>query len=139
MPLGRGRPSIGDGEIWIIRRLRYEFGYSGAHVAELVGRSVGTVLQYAPGRPGKIDNDKLREAFLESGVSAPDLARRLGWGYDKDDSYWAPDSSRVKRWLGINPDINGEGIRTVREQIDAAIAVEMCEALGIPPEDVGAR
>jgi hypothetical protein len=134
-----GAKNLDAGEIRIIKRLRYDFGYTREATAELVGRSVHTVGRVAPGRPGKIDNTLMRDAFLASGASAPDLARRLGWGYEKDQAYWAPDSSRVKRILGINPDSNGNGDRYFRKDMDADIAVRMCEALGIPPEDVGAR
>lgn len=126
------------GEIRIIKRLRYDFGYTLDQTAELVGRNRDTVRRVAPGRPGKIDNTLMREAFLASGVSASELARRLGWGWDKDDSYWAPDISRVRRTLGINQD-TGNGYRSYRTDVDASVVVQMCEALGIPPEEVGAR
>lgn len=125
-------------EIRIVKRLRYDLGYTISETAELVGRDRRTIGRIAPGRTGVIDNERLRDAFLASDMTASKLARVLGWGFDRDDSYWAPDSSRVKRVLGIN-DESSRGRRWKREMMSASMAVEMCEALGIPPEDVGAR
>jgi hypothetical protein len=71
----------------------------------------------------------LRDAFLRSGVSASELARRLGWT--------RPDSLRVHRQLGVTIDRNGHGspVRH-RETMSTARAYEILDALGIDPLDV---
>ena len=81
-------------------------------------------------RTCEVSTDRIREAFERSGVSASELALRLGW--------LRPDSARVSRQLGIAFDRNGHGspIRN-RGMMSYERALEICEALGIDPVDVG--
>jgi hypothetical protein len=107
-------------EIARIRELRYGDGLTCAVVASIIGCHWTTVQKYAPGRPGKVPNDKLRAAFLASGVSASEVARRMGWVAARPAG-WMPgaDGSRVKRSLGLMPDLNGDGARSTRSLFDA--------------------
>lgn len=121
-----------------MRSLRYEDGLSAAATAAIIGCGVSAVYRYAPGRPGKVPNDKLREAFERSGITAAEVARRMGWvhasTWQRADGTKCPDvsdSSRVKRALGIMSDINGRGVRSIRNLIDAETAGLMAEALGL--------
>ena len=122
------RPRV---DVQHIRELRYQDGLSCPVVAQMVGCSESTVRYYAPGQPGKVPNDLLRAAFETSPMTAAELARAMGW--------WAPngpypevgDSSRVKRSLGLQVDVNGNGKRSVRTMIDAEMAGLMAEALGL--------
>lgn len=113
-----------------IRELRYMDGLSGPAVAKIVGCSTSTVRKYAPGQPGKVPNDKLRAAFVASGLSASEVARRVGW--------WAgsADGARVKRALGLLPTTNGRGRRQIRRLIDAEMAGMLAEAIGVEPWEV---
>ena len=117
-----------------IRELRYEDGLTLAATAEAVGCSEFPVWRYAPGRPGKIANTALREAFLASGKTAADVARRLGW-----DSGNGADTSRVRRKLGLLPERSGSnGRKSFTRHIDAETAALMAEAIGVMPWEVGA-
>jgi len=80
-------------------------------------------------RTCEVPTDLIRSVFEQSGVSASELARRLGW--------LRPDSARVSRQLGITFDRNGHGspIRN-RGTMSYERAIEICEALGIDPVDV---
>jgi len=70
----------------------------------------------------------LREAFLTSGISAAELARRLGWT--------RPDTVRVARQLGLRHNHHGHGSRPyLRETTSHERALEILEALGIDPVD----
>jgi hypothetical protein len=71
----------------------------------------------------------LREAFLRSGVTAYELARRLGWT--------KPDPDRVEKQLGLRRDTNGHGSSTtLRGTTSQARALEIIRALDIDPVDV---
>ena len=71
----------------------------------------------------------IAEAFARSGVTASELARRLGWV--------RPDTTRVRRQLGQLPDFNGRGYPiTPRETMSYTRALEIAEALGIDPVDL---
>lgn len=74
----------------------------------------------------------LREAFERSGLSASEVARRLGW------TRTVPDSGRVLRQLGLYPTHNGHGhgYRT-RETMSDDRAAELARVLGVDPVDVG--
>ena len=120
-------------EIARIKELRYMDGMTQEEIARQVGCALTTVRRHAPGRPGKIDNAKLRLAFLMSGCSAPFVARELDWKAGKDK--W--DGSRVRRTLGLIEDVNGRGKRSRRVMIDAEHAQLIAEAIGVAPWSVG--
>jgi hypothetical protein len=71
----------------------------------------------------------LRDAFQRSGVTASELARRLGW-YRR-----TPDGERVKRQLGLYFVDNGRG-KAMRETTTLERALEIVRALGLDPADV---
>lgn len=72
----------------------------------------------------------LREAFLRSDMTAGDLARALGW--------MKADHQRVARQLGLQHDTNGHGSPTrSRGTMSYNRAVQIAEALGIDPTEVG--
>jgi hypothetical protein len=131
-PSGRAG-HLSAAEIARIRELRYEDGLTLVETAREVGCSVFTVQRHAPGRPGKINNAKLREAFERSGKSAADVARAIGWWADVD-----ADVSRVRRTLGLRTDIDGRGHKSNRRLIDAETAGRLAEAIGVMPWEVGA-
>lgn len=56
-----------------------------------------------------------------------ELCRRLDWMLVK------PDTSRLKRVLGLSPNSDGKYQQTVQYET----AVALCEALGVDPVDVG--
>lgn len=114
-----------------IRELRYEDGLTADRTAAAVGVSVGSVQRYAPGRPGKVDNAKLREAFVVSGRSAQDVARGMDWRAGA-----SADGSRVSRALGLLPDLSCLGRRSVRRMVDAETAALLAEAVGVQPWEV---
>lgn len=116
-----------------IRELRYRDGLTQEETAKQVGRDKVTVWRYAPGRPGKIPNAPLREAFLASGLSASEVARRVGWSKDG----WV-DASRVRRTLGLTDDRGVKGYRSRRAMIAAETAANLAEAIGVMPWEVGA-
>lgn len=72
----------------------------------------------------------LQEAFRRSGLTAAELARRLGW--------YRPDSVRVARQLGlISNGGRGHGSRPdMRKTMSRAKALEILDALGLDPVDV---
>lgn len=109
-----------------IRELRAD-GHTAPQVAAIVGCSRAAVWHHAPGRVGKVPVAPLREAFLRSPHTAADVARALGWWAGG----WA-DSSRVKRTLGLLPDISGTtGNVSYRTLADAETVGRIAEALGL--------
>lgn len=120
--------------------LRYRKGLSGPAVAEMFGICPSTVRNYAPGRIGKIDNAKLREAFEASGMTAGDVARALGWTYVRTtgpkEGRRVADCTRIRRALGLQDDI-AHGCRGRRVLIDAETAGLIAEAIGVAPWSVG--
>ena len=119
-------------EISRIRALRYEDGLTMEEVARITGRSHMTVRRHAPGRPGKVPVAPLREAFLASPFTAADVARELGWFLSGN----RVDTSRVKRTLGIYPDINSHGVVSHRQYADAELVQRIAEAINISPWSV---
>jgi len=112
-----------------IRELRYLDGLSARRVADMFDMSPWTVLRYAPGRPGKVPVAPLREAFLSSPATTGDIARAMGW-WDRKGS---ADTSRVKRTLGLQDDIAGDGRRSRRTMADAETVMLIAEAIGVSP------
>jgi hypothetical protein len=116
-----------------IRELRYMDGLSCPQVAILMGCHEETVRRIAPGYPGKIDNTRLREAFLASGCTAHEVALQLGWYAGKK-----PDGTTVKRTLGLVETIGGHRrYRQYRCLIDAETAALIADAIGVAPWSVG--
>lgn len=115
-----------------IRRLRYRDGLTARETAAIIGCNVSTVLRYAPGRIGKVPNDKLRAAFERSPMTASDVARSMGWTCRVGGGSTCADSGRVKRALGIYPNVSGShGGRSYGRMIDAETAGLIAEALGL--------
>lgn len=116
-----------------IRRLRYRDGLTIPATAAIIGCNISTVWRYAPGVIGKVPNDKLRAAFEASPMTASDVARRMGWTCPPRRAGGRPraDSSRVKRSLGINPNVSPRGTRSYSRTIDAETAGLIAEALGL--------
>lgn len=82
-----------------------------------------------------VDVAPLREAFLRSGLTQGDVARRLGW-VDRNGT----QGYRVARSLGLLPwYTRRNGRRYVRPvariQYDRAVA--LADAIGVSPVDVG--
>lgn len=124
-------------EVARVRELRYLDGLTISQTAALTGLGTDCVRRYAPGRPGKVDNELLREAFVASCKQAADVARTVGWLCSKDDGRWVyGDGSRVKRTLGILPTVAGHGGSQFRRMIDAEVAEVLAEAIGVAPWEV---
>jgi hypothetical protein len=119
-----------------IRDLRYVDGMTCQGVAMLMGIHPTRVRQVAPGRPGKIDNTLLCEAFQRSGRTATSVARELGWGPANN-----PDGGQVNKTLGLT--MTGGGghkmqYRQYRRMIDAGTAGRIADVLGIGRWEIGA-
>lgn len=93
-----------------------------------------------------VDNTALREAFESSGLTAGDVARRMGWtrrqGKTRKDGrragpWMCADISRVKRALGLNPEGGSRNGGKMRREIDYDTALRLAEAIGVDPTDVG--
>lgn len=132
MPHRREGRFLTADEIARIRDLRYAHGLTIAETVAYVGRSPLTVQRVAPGRPGKVDNAALREAFLRSGRSAADVARAAGWTFESGGRINA-DTSRVRRALGLIDDVTAGGRRSRRTLIDAETAEILADAIGVAP------
>lgn len=97
-------------------------------------------------RERKIPLAPLREAFLESGRTASEVARSLGWtrtsysrnqGGHRRGPYRVADSERVRRTLGIIPENQGHGYPPkLRERCSYEMAVRLALAIGIDPFEV---
>jgi hypothetical protein len=119
-----------------IRELRAD-GYTQRQVADMVGCSTSPVAKYAPGRVGKVPVAPVREAFLASGRTAVDVARRAGWMYTRSSGLTVADGSLVKRSLGLLDDSSGgTGRRSRRKVMDAEMAATLAEAIGVAPWEV---
>lgn len=99
-----------------------------------------TVRNHAPGRPGAIDNSRLREAYLDAvatGRARPvDVARAMGW-----EGGGKPDTGRARRALGITPHTStfrGRRSRSLQASVDAGVAARLAHAIGLDPREVGA-
>jgi DNA-binding transcriptional regulator YiaG len=137
---GSNRKHLNATEKARVRELRYMDGLSSPAVASLFGCSYETVRKIAPGWPGKIDNTRLRDAFIASGVDAAEVARRVGWVLLRGGREDA-DTSRVRRSLGLLLETGisrtGKRSRFMRTRIDAENAALIAEAIGVAPWSVG--
>lgn len=126
---------VSESDAVAIRELRYGDGLTIWQVSARTGLGPGLVQHYAPGRPGKIDNAALRNAYLAARVTPTAVARALGWyGGTR------PDVTRVKRTLGLVDTVGGHHgqYRQRRRMIDAEIAGRIAEAIGRDRWEVGA-
>lgn len=80
----------------------------------------------------KVDNAPLRQAFVDSGLTATEVAERCGW-LQRGNA----DTSRVKRVLGILPE-SSNGRRYHRREVGSDTAALVAGALGLDPWEVGA-
>lgn len=78
--------------------------------------------------PKSIDVEPLQRAFLESGLTASEVARRLGWEWNG-----RPDTTRVRRRLGLVA--NSETGRC--SHVWYRTAVDLARALDVDPFEVG--
>jgi hypothetical protein len=82
-----------------------------------------------------IETAIVRKAFEDSGVSARDLAIRLGW-YEAGRPY--PDSQRVRRRLGLADYLHrDDGTFRPSRSMQERTAIAILDALGMAPVDVG--
>ena len=73
----------------------------------------------------------LAEAFLNSHLTAPQIAHRLGWS----DSRRA--STQIRRALGLKRSRNGCGQWRYRETMPRELAARFARALDVDPVEVG--
>lgn len=86
------------------------------------------------GRAGRgVPNDALRQAFLESPMSAAEVARAVGWF---DSKGGCADGTRVRRTLGLRP-AHENGQARVYQRVGSRNAVKIAEALGLDPVEIG--
>lgn len=69
----------------------------------------------------RVPNEPLRNAFLNSGLSASEVCRRLGWMHTRGDGWMRGDTSKLLRMLGIDPTHTGAGVqkRAYRTMVSA--------------------
>lgn len=94
-----------------------------------------------------VPNDRLREAFLESGLTAQEVARRCGWFYTHRAGYvrrdgtrkqrTSPNGTEVRRVLGLKANGNYKGTQYVCKSLRYETALEIARALELDPVDVG--
>jgi hypothetical protein len=94
-------------------------------------KASGPLVPRAAGRPGRVDyvpNAPLREAFVASGLSLAELARRLGW-VRRQAGRELPNGSRVGRALGVHDRAEGNGSQS---SVALETARQLADALGVP-------
>lgn len=79
-------------------------------------------------QPEDVETSVLKDAFEKSGLSLAELARRLQW--------YHPDTQRVKRTLGINPELT-RGCHIYRKAVRYDTALRIIRALDADPIDYG--
>ena len=79
-----------------------------------------------------VPNKALREAVQQSGLGINEIAVRCGWM--RGDR---PDSTRLRRTLGMMPSRNGLGKVTTNAQCKYETAVLIARAVGVDPHEVG--
>lgn len=120
-------------EVASMRKLRDVDGLDGAETAAIVGCHLNTVYEYAPGRPGTIPNELVREAFLRSGLSAGEVAIKIGWMQRGKG-----DGARLKRALGVLRCRDENGSTYVNRRINVETATLIAEAIGVDLWEIGA-
>lgn len=131
---------VSGSDVAAIRELRYIDGLTLWQVSARTGLSPQVIQYHAPGRPGKIDNASIRDAFVASTVTPTTIARALGWTFVDRSGCSKPDVTRLKRTLGIVDTVGGHHgqYRQRRRMIDAETAGLIAEALGLQRWEVGA-
>lgn len=117
-----------------MRQARAE-GMTRREAAVAFGCSPSTVDRHAPGRAGMISNVDLRQAFERSGMSAPAVARTLGWQYKGSGA----GAQRVRKALGLEDDRTVGGYRSRRATIHRDLAAQIAVAIGVDPWAIGVR
>jgi hypothetical protein len=86
-----------------------------------------------------VDVAPLREAFQRSGLSACEVARRMGWIRTRRfDGRRLPDQSRVVRYLGLREYQPGHGYENrFRARMREDVAERFARALDVDPFEVG--
>lgn len=79
-----------------------------------------------------VDVRLLREAFIDSGLSAREVAERMGW-----ETKPRPDGERVKQNLGLTKERQKTGPRNYRKRTEYERALQLARAIGVDPHDVG--
>jgi hypothetical protein len=81
----------------------------------------------------------IRDAFLASGISGNELARRLGW-FRRHSVHGRviPDQTRARRAVGVTPHNPGHGYPPrLRERVTEDMALRLMRALDLDPWEVG--
>lgn len=73
--------------------------------------------------------ETLQRALDDSGLTASQLAARLGW--------YSANASRVRRQLGLKPHQKTGGQRVPQRRVPYSRAVEIVRALDLDPVDYG--
>ncbi len=95
----------------------------------------------APPRRNLVPVAPLRDAFERGDTSASTIAAEIGWmePHDASRRHQRGDARRLKRTLGIHPDITtirGKRYNSHRQWINRKTATLLCRALGVDPIDV---
>jgi transcriptional regulator with XRE-family HTH domain len=119
-----------------VRSLRYEDGLTRPQIAELTGVGVSACRLYAPGAYiGKVSNAPVRQAFLDSGMTAAAVAQDIGWLSPQRQRNGVVrmrgDSSRLLRALGLRLENHRWGKKGYRQMLDAEHASMIAEACGV--------
>jgi hypothetical protein len=91
------------------------------------------------GRVDEVPVAPIRDAFLRSGLSASEVARRVGWMRTRRTRRSpVADATRVRRTLGLAQYDPGHGHeKRFREFCDPEMAWALAKACGADPMDVG--
>lgn len=82
-----------------------------------------------------VPNKPLREAFLSSGITATELAWRLG--YIRHRGRWVGDEAPVRRALGIHAHSTHGYPKRLQEHMGEKLALRYAEALNLDPHELG--
>lgn len=83
-----------------------------------------------------VENDWLRDAFLDSDMTASTVARALGWEVPRRAST-RPDASRVRHALGLTPNRSNGGYVAYQRRVHLTLANRIADVLGIAHYDAG--
>jgi hypothetical protein len=87
-----------------------------------------------------VDPGPLRDAFLRSGLTASEVARRLGWmrPAPKGKRSAVPDQGRLRAALGLKPYNPGHGYpMRMRIGMKHETAEQIARAINVDPWEVG--